>query len=58
MDLELGGLHVPDPACGENLAQLKASAADLNESSKDHTIRLDRDADPPRRDRETVLSGL
>src|SRR6266851_654047 len=31
MDLELGGLHVPDPACGKNLAQLKESVADLNE---------------------------
>ena len=24
MDLELGGLHVPDPACGEDLARLAA----------------------------------
>jgi hypothetical protein len=31
MDLELGGLHVPDLACGKNPARLKGRAADLNE---------------------------
>jgi hypothetical protein len=31
MDFELGGLHVPDPACGKDIAQLKGSAADLDE---------------------------
>src|ERR1700730_14366026 len=29
MDLELGGLHVPDPACGKNLARLARRAADI-----------------------------
>ena len=31
MDLELGGLHVPDLACGKNPAKLKGRDADLNE---------------------------
>src|SRR5260370_35693648 len=58
MDLELGGLHVPDPACGKNLARLKGRAADLNERSRDHTFRLDRYPDPARRDRAALLIGL
>src|SRR6266404_9339230 len=58
MDLELGGLHVPDPACGKNLARLKGRAADLNERSRDHIFRLDRYPDPARRDRAALLSGL
>ena len=28
LDIELGGLHVPDPACGENAARLTGRAAD------------------------------
>ena len=31
MDLELGGLPVPDPACGQDAARLAKRAADLGE---------------------------
>ena len=34
MDFELGGLHVPDPACGQDAARLAGRAADINGRSE------------------------
>ncbi len=55
LDFELGGVPVPDPACGEDAAGVTGRAADIGGRSKDDGVRLDRDADPARRDRAAVL---
>ncbi len=55
MDFELGGLHVPDPARGKNLAGRAGRAADCRGRPKDHRSRLDRDVDPAGRGRAAVL---
>src|SRR5205085_3209776 len=48
MGLELGGLHVPDPARREDLARLARSAASALGRPQDRDIRLDRDPDSAR----------
>src|SRR5438876_5210466 len=55
MDLELGGLHVPDPARREDLARLARSATSALGRSQDRNIRLDRDPDSARRNHPAVL---
>ena len=58
MDLELGGLHVPDPARGQGPARLaKPCRRSRRDDPKTTCSRLDRDADPARRDRAAVLIG-
>src|ERR1700722_1818500 len=57
MGFELGGLHVPDPACGKNLARLEAGRADIDRRQKEQYSRLDRHTDPARRDRAAILNG-
>jgi hypothetical protein len=56
LDLELGGLHVPDPARGEDDARRAGRATDRERRPPDKGLRLDRDADPARRHRAAVLT--
>ena len=57
LDFELGGVPVPDPARGESAAGFKGHAADISGRPEDDDLRLDRHADPARRDRAAVLDS-
>ena len=57
VDFELGGLHVPDPACGEDAAGCGCRAGG-GRGSAQHGVRLDRDADSARGDRAAVLDAV
>ncbi len=55
VDFKLGGLHVPDPACGEDLARRARRAAGASGRQKDLCSRLDRYGHPAGRDYKTFL---
>ena len=55
LDLELGGLPVPDPACGENPAGFARGAADTGRRSNDIRARLDCHHPPAGGNRAAVL---
>jgi hypothetical protein len=55
MDLELGSLHVPDPACSTALAQRKGGSACLVRYSQRQGVRMDPHADPAGWNCETIL---
>src|SRR6185437_15349945 len=57
LDLELGCLHVPDPACGEDAAGLARGQADPIGRPQDHDLRRHPHADPTRRNRPAVLES-
>ena len=57
MDFELGGLHVPDPACGEDAAGRRCRAG-RGGGSAQSGVRLDRDADSTGGDRAAVLEAV
>src|SRR5882757_10929863 len=56
LDLELGGLHVPDAARREDAAGLEGCAGDSIRRPQDDDLRLDRYANSTRRNRATVLA--
>ncbi|MGY4599729.1 hypothetical protein ACVWXL_007475 [Bradyrhizobium sp. GM22.5] len=55
LDLELGRLHVPDPARDEDAARSSRDAADSGGRSEDKYLWPDRHTDPARRNRAAVL---
>jgi hypothetical protein len=55
LGVELGGVHVPDPARGQDAAGNARGDADFDRGRDDAKARLDRDSDPVRRHRATLL---
>ena len=58
LGLELGGLPVPDPACGEDPAGVARGAADTGRRSNDVRARLDRHRHPAGGNRAAVLMPI
>ena len=57
LGVELGGVHVPAAACGENVAR-RGGAAARRRRSQDAGFRLDRDADSARRHCPAFLARM